>query len=56
MVDDFAEAAAQAGKPVTIYWYEAEHGFANPTTARYDQEDAQLAWTRTLEFLKANLG
>jgi carboxymethylenebutenolidase len=56
MVDDFVAAAKKAGKSVTVHWYDAEHGFANPTTARYDKEDAQLAWTRTNEFLNANLG
>jgi carboxymethylenebutenolidase len=56
MVDDFAAAATEAGKSVTIYWYDAEHGFANPTTARYDKEDAQLAWARTQAFLRENIG
>jgi dienelactone hydrolase len=28
---------------------------ANPTSARYDAEDAALAWQRTTEFLKRNL-
>jgi len=56
MVDDFVAVAKKAGKNVTVYWYDAEHGFANPTTARYDKEDAQLAWTRSQEFLKESLG
>ncbi len=29
--------------------------FANPTQARYDAEDAKLAWRRTLSFLKEKL-
>lgn len=56
MVDDFVAAATKAVKSVTVHWYDAEHGFANPTTARYDKEDAQLAWSRTQAFLKANIG
>ena len=48
---------AQAGKAdlLTVHWYEADHAFANPTGARYDAEDAALAWTRTTDFLAANL-
>ena len=56
MVDGFEAAMAEAGKDVTSYWYDAQHGFANPTTARYDAEDAALAWERTREFLEAQLG
>jgi carboxymethylenebutenolidase len=55
MVGGFEAAMAQAGKAVASHWYEAEHAFANPTSARYDEADAQLAWQRTLEFFKANL-
>lgn len=55
MVGGFEEATEAAGKEAQIYWYEADHAFANPTQALYDQEDAQLAWQRTLEFLEKNL-
>jgi carboxymethylenebutenolidase len=33
-----------------------QHGFNNDTTPRYDKAAAQLAWQRTVEFLKKNLG
>ncbi len=55
MVERFESAMAQAGKPLTVYWYEADHAFANPTGARYDAEDAKLAWDRSLAFFGANL-
>lgn len=55
MVASFEKAMAQAGKPVTVYWYEADHAFANPTGGRYDEEDAALAWSRTLSFLRETL-
>lgn len=55
MVDGFVAAMADAGKSLTVYWYEADHAFANPTSARYDQEDAALAWDRTTGFLAQNL-
>ncbi len=56
MVEGFQAAAAAAGKTVEVHWYEADHAFANPTGARYDQADAALAWERTTAFLKAQLG
>jgi carboxymethylenebutenolidase len=56
MVTGFRQAMAQAGKSATVYWYDADHGFANPTTARYDEADASLANSRSLAFLKANIG
>jgi len=32
-----------------------QHGFNNDTTPRFDKDAAQLAWQRTMEFLKKNL-
>lgn len=55
MVGAFADEMAKAEKSLEIHWYKADHAFANPTSARYDGEDAALAWTRTLAFLEANL-
>lgn len=55
MVGGFEKAMAEAGKSLTTHWYEADHAFANPTQARYDETDARLAWERTLTFFKANL-
>jgi len=45
----------QAGKSLEVHWYAADHAFANPSGQNYDQEDAQTAWQRTLEFLRKNL-
>jgi carboxymethylenebutenolidase len=53
------EAALKAnGKRYTIYVYEgAQHAFNNDTSAtRYSKAAADLAWGRTLAFLKDNLG
>ncbi|MFC4352492.1 dienelactone hydrolase family protein [Fodinicurvata halophila] len=55
MVETFASRMDEAGKDLTLYWYDAGHAFANPTGARYDEEDAATAWDRTLVFLKAQL-
>ncbi len=46
----------KAGKALESHWYEADHGFANPTGARYDEADAKLAWSRTLAFFGQHLG
>ena len=55
MVSGFESAMDAAGKSYTSYWYDAQHAFANPTSARYDAGDAALAWQRTLNFLKQHL-
>ena len=55
MVSGFEAAMEKAGKPYTSHWYAAEHEFANPTRARYDDDDAALAWQRSLDFLRQHL-
>lgn len=55
MVADFERAMSTAGKTYESHWYDAEHAFANPTSARYDATDAELAWGRSLEFLHGHL-
>ncbi len=58
MVEGFEAAMKEAGLAdrLSVDWYDADHAFANPTGARYDAEDAALAWKRTLAFFEANLG
>jgi len=57
MVSGFETAMQSAGKSeLTLHWYEADHAFANPTSARYDADDAALSWKRTVEFFRQNLG
>jgi carboxymethylenebutenolidase len=55
MVDGFEANMKAAGRQATVHWYEAEHAFANPTSARYDEADAKLAWERTTAFLAKTL-
>ena len=55
MVDGFEAAMTQAGKSFTTHWYDADHAFSNPTGAAYDEEDAQLAWSRTLAYFDERL-
>ena len=52
----FEAALKAAGTRYEAYIYlGANHGFHNDSTPRYDEAAAELAWTRTLDFFKANL-
>jgi len=53
----YEAALKAAGKTYEIYIYpDANHGFNNDTSAaRYDKAAADLAWTRTLAFLRKYL-
>ena len=53
----YEEALKKASVDYKMYMYEgAQHAFNNDTNpARYNQEAAQLAWQRTISFLKEKL-
>ena len=53
----FEAALKKASVDYKIYMYEgAQHAFNNDTNpARYNKEAAQLAWQRTISFLKEKL-
>jgi len=53
----FEAALKQAGKTYQVYIYEGvNHAFNNDTNStRYNKEAADLAWGRTIAFLKENL-
>ncbi|MFW9847723.1 MAG: dienelactone hydrolase family protein [Candidatus Thorarchaeota archaeon] len=53
-VEDLEKALRTVGRPVTFYTYEGTgHWFFEPDRKdAYDKTAAQLAWERTLEFLK----
>ena len=55
MVSGFEAEMEEAGRRATSHWYEADHAFTNPTSARYDEGDAALAWQRSLDFLRQHL-
>jgi len=53
---DFEAGLKEAGRDFVNYNYaDAEHGFHNDTTPRYDEDAAELAWQRTLEFFAMKL-
>ena len=53
-IADYEKALKASAKTYQIYIYEgANHAFNNDTNAaRYNKEAADLAWTRTVAFLK----
>ena len=52
----FEESLKKAGVEHTIHVYEgADHAFMNDTGTRYNKEAAELAWRRTIDFLKEKL-
>ncbi|MBX9467682.1 MAG: dienelactone hydrolase family protein [Rhizobium sp.] len=56
-IDAYKAALDANGKTYELHMYEgANHAFNNDTSsARYDKAAADLAWSRTVEFLKKNL-
>ncbi len=56
-IEDFRTALSANGKDFTMHVYEGvNHAFNNDTSpARYNKQAADLAWGRTVEFLKARL-
>ena len=57
-IPSFEAALKQHGKAYELHMYEgAQHAFNNDTNvARYDKAAAELAWGRTLAFLRKHLG
>ena len=57
MVAGFEFTMAQVGKAddLQVFWYDADHAFANPSGGRFDEEAARLARKRTADFFKNNL-
>lgn len=61
-VDELESKLRAAGVQFEFYRYAAKHAFANetmvnaPIPAAYDAEAAGLAWQRTMEFLRKQLG
>jgi carboxymethylenebutenolidase len=51
----FEKMMAEAGKPMEAHWYAGNHYFPFPPYPGYDKALADAAWTRTVDFLRANL-
>jgi carboxymethylenebutenolidase len=55
IVNEFEKNMKEAGKPVTIKNFEADHAFANPSNPRYSADYAKQAYDLSLAFLKKKL-
>lgn len=54
-VAGFAQALQRAGKSIELHQYDADHGFANPSGAHYETDDAADAWSHVRAFLTRTL-
>jgi carboxymethylenebutenolidase len=55
--EEFEKALKAAGTRYQAFMYPGvNHGFHNDTTPRYDEPAAKLAWQRTIDFFKKELG
>ncbi len=54
-VDSFEKGLKAAGVAHTIHRYDANHAFANPSSARYDARSASDAWSKVRAFLAQRL-
>jgi carboxymethylenebutenolidase len=52
----FESAMQEAKKDVKVLRYDAEHAFANPSSARYDAKNSAAAWVEVKAFLQSRLG
>jgi carboxymethylenebutenolidase len=54
--DGLIAGIAAAGAVSEAYFYDAGHAFFNDTKPAYSEAAAELAWTRSVEFLQRTLG
>ena len=55
VVTNFEALAKATGKNLAVHQFDADHGFANPSSPRYKQEAAQEANQLALDFLQEKL-
>jgi carboxymethylenebutenolidase len=55
VVAKFAENMKKADKKLTLYQYDANHGFSNPSNPVYNSEATKDAYTHTIAFLKPRM-
>ena len=54
MVNTFEKNMKEAGKNISVYRYDAGHGFANPSNPIYNKEATEDAHAKAIAFLKAH--
>ncbi len=55
VMDKFEANMKAAGKKLTIHAYEADHGFANPSNAIYDEDAYHDSRAKTIDYFKSRL-
>jgi carboxymethylenebutenolidase len=55
VVSQFKTDMKSAGKNLTVYQYDANHGFANPSNPIYDKDATADSYAKTLAFIKARM-
>ena len=55
LVNTFEADMKAAGKKISLYRYEAGHGFANPSNPSFNKEYTQDAYTKAIAFLKERM-
>lgn len=50
-----AATLEKLGKPATVEFFDAGHGFANPSGRAYNAAAAEAAWSRTIAFFRRQL-
>jgi carboxymethylenebutenolidase len=57
LVNGFEKAMKEAGKPLEIFRYDAQHAFVNEQRVSvHDRAAAELAWGRATDFFREHLG
>lgn len=55
VVDDFEKNMNNLGKKITLFTYEAGHGFANPSNPVYNKEASEDAHKKAISFLQERI-
>ena len=55
VVKDFSANMKKAGRPLTVKRYDADHGFANPSSPKYNSGASKDAFKQAYAFLKKHL-
>lgn len=53
-IKDFESKMKNMGKNITVNWYNAGHGFANPSNPSFNKEAREDAYTKATAFIKEN--
>ena len=54
VVGQFKKDMEAAGKKLTVFSYDADHAFANPSNPKFDKPSAEDAMQKAINFFKAN--